>query len=154
MTAGAGGPAGRRDVTTVLRDLAWTIHRRVPDELGLDPLPTTELAVLKHVLDHPGATVGELARQLGLRQSNTSAAVRALVDRGLLSREASPADRRVTRLAVTAEAQSEHEAIAAAWSGSIRAALSHLAPEHVAAIEAAAAALHELDRALHEEQTA
>lgn len=145
--------ASQRTVTGVLRDLAWTIHRRVPDMSDIsDPLPTTELAVLKHLLDTPGITVTELSRRLGLQQSNTSAAVRTLVDRGFVTREPSPADRRVSNLLPTASARAEDEAIAEAWSGTIRAALAALEPKQVAAIEAAAEAMQALDQVMRAEQ--
>ena len=143
-------PRPNRDVTTVLRDLAWTIHRRVPEVAGLDPLPTTELAILKHVIDSPGATVTALARQLDLRQSNTSAALRTLVARGLVHREPSTTDRRVTLVFPTELALADSTMISAAWSGEMRDALDTLDAADVAAIEAAAGALDRLDAALHE----
>lgn len=140
------------DVTAVLRDLAWTVHRRTPQVAGLEPLPTTELAVLKHVLESPGVSVGEVSRHLGLRQSNTSAAVRTLDDRGLVAREADPDDRRVTRLVPTERARVENRAIAEAWAGPIVEARAALAPEHVAALDAAVDALQALDRHLRAQQ--
>ena len=43
-------------------------------------------------------TVSELTTDLGLRQSNASAAVKALADRGLVRRQSSPSDRRLALL--------------------------------------------------------
>lgn len=146
-------PAPRsRDVAMVLRDLAWTIHRRVPEGATAEPLPTTELALLKHVLDSPGLTVGELARRLGLRQPNTSAALRTLLERGLVVREPSPEDRRTFHIVPTEEALAEDEAIAAAWSGPLRAAQQHLTAEQAAALENAHDALVALDELIRSEQ--
>ncbi|GAA1483226.1 MarR family winged helix-turn-helix transcriptional regulator [Brachybacterium fresconis] len=141
-----------RDVAMVLRDLAWSIHRRVPEAATADPLPTTELALLKHVLDSPGLTVGELARRLGLRQPNTSAALRTLLERGLVVREPSLQDRRTFHIVPTEEALAEDEAIAAAWSGPLRAAQEQLSPEHAAALEGARDALVALDELIRGEQ--
>lgn len=136
------------NVADVLRDLAWTVHRTVPHVAGLEPLPTTELAVLKHVLDSPGITVTELARSVGLRQSNASAAVRVLVERGLVHREPSPTDRRQTLLVTTDRARSDDAVIREAWSGEVRSALSRLDHADVAVIEAASGALDRLDALL------
>ena len=147
----ADAPRPDRDVTTILRDLAWTIHRRVPEVAGLDPLPSTELAILKHVIEAPGTTVTALARHLALRQSNTSAALRTLVARGLVHREPSTVDRRVTLVFPTDLAVADSTTISAAWSGAMREVLDRLDAADVAAIEAAAGALERLDAALHEQ---
>ncbi|UZN03133.1 MarR family winged helix-turn-helix transcriptional regulator [Cellulomonas sp. S1-8] len=142
----------RPDVPAVLRDLAWTIHRRTPQVAGIEPLPTTELAVLMHVLESPGLSVGEVSRHLGLRQSNTSATLRTLGDRGLVAREPDPDDRRVTRLVPTERAHVAHEAIAEGWAGPLVDALAALPPEHAAALTAATEALQALDRLLRAQQ--
>ena len=137
----------QRAIAGVLRDLAWTIHRRIPEDEGFHSLPTTELAVLKQVLEAPGTTVSELSRTLGLQQPNTSAAVRTLAERGLVTREPCPTDRRVVLLHPTAAALEEHQLVSAAWSGAIDEALARLAPEQLAALAAAKEALQALDRA-------
>lgn len=134
-----------REVARVLRDLSWTIHRRIPETRGFHALPTTELAILKHVLDDPGVTVTELSRRLGMQPSNTSAAVKALTTKGMLERRPGPDDKRVVMLFVTAAAMKEHDAIATAWQGSIDRALAQLPPEQLAALEAATEALSALD---------
>lgn len=87
-----------------------------------------------------------------MRQSNASAAVRALVGRGLVAKEGSPADRRVSRVVPTGKSLAARESIDAVWSGTIRTAMTRLAPEQVAAIEAAADALQALDRVLHDQR--
>lgn len=150
----AGASTEQRELSAVLRDLAWTIHRLVPEVAGLDPLPTTELAVIKQVLASPGMTVTELARQLGMQQSNASAAVRGLVERGLVARTSDPADRRVTKLVPTEKSQAAKESINTVWSGTVRTAMAQLSHEQVAAIEAASGALQALDEVLHTEQPA
>lgn len=136
-------------LATVLRDLAWTIHRLVPEVADLDPLPNTELAVVKQVLAAPGVTVTEIAHRLGMQQSNVSTAVRALVCRGLVARERAPEDRRITGLSPTEKSLAARESIDDRWSGTVRAAMTELSPDQVRAIEEAAPALQALDRALH-----
>lgn len=143
---------GRHDLPMLLRDLAWMVHRGVPVISGIEPMPNTELAMLKHILDAPGITVGALSKSLGLRQSNTSSALRTLAERGLITREVDPGDRRVTRLFLTEQAKAEQVAIGNAWVGPIRAALAALPADQHAAIEAASAALESLVSTLNDAQ--
>lgn len=140
--------AVRRDLTVTLRELAWTVHRRAPERAGYGPIPTTELALLKQVLDTPGATVGELSQALGLRQSNTSAALRTLSSRGFIVRESSASDRRVVRIMPTPLGATEHAAIADAWVSPMESALAELSDEHRDILEGSTEALRALDRAL------
>lgn len=154
MTEDSETVARRRELAVLLRDLAWTIHRRVPDVTGIAPLPSTELAVLKHILEAPGMTVTELSRHMGLKQSNTSAAVRVLTERGLVTREGSPTDRRISRLIPTEEARAQDEAIEDAWAGPIRSSLAGLSSREAAALDAAGEALQALNSLLRSDQTA
>ena len=144
--------AGRTELATVLRDLAWTIQRVVPEAAGLDPLTNTELAVIKQVQASPGVTVSALARHLGMKQSNVSAAVRDLVERGLVVRESNPSDRRVHELFPTEKSLADKDSIEAVWSGAVQTAMTRLDPEQVAVIENASDALRSLDEVLHAEQ--
>lgn len=134
----------RRDVAAALRELAWTIHRRAPDRAGVGPIPTTEIALLKQIIDTPGTTVGDLAQNLGLRQPNVSAALRALVQRGLVVRRQSDADRRIAHIDATAAGIAEHQAISAAWAAPVHAALDALDQEQVDALARARPALDSL----------
>ncbi|MET4060430.1 DNA-binding MarR family transcriptional regulator [Arthrobacter sp. UYP6] len=145
--------ARRREVAMLLRDLSWTIHRRVPEVTGVDPLTSTDLAVLKHVLEAPGLTVTELSRRVALKQSNASAAVRTLTDRGLVTRESSQSDRRISRLFPTDRALAQDEAISDAWAGPIRKALAGLDERESAALEEAAQALQALNSLLRSDQS-
>ncbi|WP_017974818.1 MarR family winged helix-turn-helix transcriptional regulator [Actinopolyspora halophila] len=154
MNADRGASTGQRELATVLRDLAWTIQRLVPEVTGLDPLTNTELAAIKHIQESPGITVTELARQLGMQQSNASAAVRDLVERDLVAREHNPTDRRVTRLVPTERSLAAKDSIDTVWSGTIRTALSRLDHDQVATLHTASGALRALDQALHAERPA
>jgi len=133
--------ASLHDVAITLRELAWTIHRRAPERAHVGPIPTTEVALLKQVVDTPGTTVGELARTLGLKQSNTSAALRSLEGRGFIVRESSEHDRRVVRIHATPSGTREHEAISAAWSADVIEAVGALPERERVALAAASDAL-------------
>lgn len=142
-------PASRRpELTVTLREIAWTIHRTAPDRAGVGPLPTTEIALLKQVIDAPGSTVGELARALGLRQPNVSAALRVLSQRGFVVKEPGEQDRRVVRIFATERGGVEHQAIADAWTGDLDRALAELSPRQLEALDDALDALRALHRSL------
>lgn len=135
------GTAAPRHLAMSLREIAWAIHRKAPERAHVGPIPTTEIALLKQVVDGPGATVGELARALGLKQSNASAALRSLGERGLVERVSSAADRRVVQVWATAAGIAEHEAIAEAWTTDVVRAIDALPAAEREALEAAATAL-------------
>lgn len=135
-------------LAVTLRELAWTIHKRAPDRAGVGPLPTTEIALLKQVLDSPGSTVRELSAALGLRQPNTSAALRVLAGRGLVERHPGADDRRTVRIEPTELGRREHAALAGDWAGAVAEAITRLPARRLAELESAADALAELTRLL------
>jgi len=100
------------------------------------------------VIDHPASTVGELAAALGLQQPNVSSGLRELERRGLVTREKSERDRRISLLQPTASGIAEHQAIAEEWAGPVNAALEELTPQQQAALAAAADALAAAHQAL------
>lgn len=140
--------AAQQRLAMTLREISWAIHRRAPERADVGPIPTTEIALLKQIADVPGSTVGELARALGLQQSNTSAALRSLSERGLVERRTSEADRRVVRVWITRAGAAEHEAIAGAWTADVVAALAALPDGDRAALDAAGPALARVQQAL------
>lgn len=142
------GEVEQRELADVLRELGWTVHRRAPERAGVGPIPTTELALLKQIVDAPGSTVGELAQNLGLRQPNVSAAVKVLVGKGLARKEASLTDRRITLVVPTDLGLAEHRAIAASWSAPIAHAIASLDSAHQQALTQATDALAALYEAL------
>ena len=135
-------------VAVILRELAWTIHKRAPDSAGVGPLPTAEVAMLKQVVDAPGSTVRELADALGLQQSNASAALRVLAGRGLVVREAGERDKRTVRILPTEQGRREHVSISAAWAAGVEQALTTLSPVERDRLQAASDALLALTRAV------
>lgn len=138
----------RSEVSTALRELAWAIHRTAPERAGVGPIPTTEIALLKQVIDNPGSTVGDLAAALGLQQPNVSTAIRVLAGRGFVTREKSQSDRRVSLVFPTELGITEHTAISEAWSSPVDAALEELSAKQRAALEDAAEAIAALHQAL------
>ncbi|WP_256978120.1 MarR family winged helix-turn-helix transcriptional regulator [Rhodococcus sp. 14-2470-1a] len=129
-------------LASVLHDLSWIIQRtdRV-EELGIERLPAPEVTVLKQIDRNAGIGVSALADMLAMQPSNVSAAVRTLVERGLVVKTPSPTDRRVTQLEVTDRMRRNRTRIEAAWSARITEALSRLPDEAAAQLVSAAPAL-------------
>jgi len=138
--------AQTRDLAVALHDIAWLLPRTIDpwSEAGVDPLPASELEVMRLLVRAPGLSVGEVARELGLQPSNASAAIRSLQARGLLQRKPDGRDGRISRLTPTAEAQAIRRRREAAWGELLRARLRRLPAEDVAALLAAADPLRAL----------
>ncbi|MCC2033244.1 MarR family winged helix-turn-helix transcriptional regulator [Microbacterium allomyrinae] len=136
------------DLSGALRHLAWTLRRSAPDRAGVPSVPTSELAVLKQVLETPGLTVTELAATLGMQRPNTSAVLRSLTLRGLVTREEDEGDRRRALIVPTSLAHSEATAIGDAWLDVIGEAVGILPADERAALLAAAPALRSLGNAI------
>ncbi|MGE2734328.1 MarR family winged helix-turn-helix transcriptional regulator [Mycolicibacterium vaccae] len=143
-TAPPSAAAELRDLALVLHDLSWRIARFGPAKVGLAPLPASELAVLRAVMDQPGRSVSDVAQHLAMQQSNASAAVRSLVERGLVDKRADERDRRMSLLHPTPRALAERTQIEEAIAVTVSAALQTLSPEDQAALRAAAPALQTL----------
>jgi DNA-binding MarR family transcriptional regulator len=137
-------PAGQRELALTLHDVAWRVARLGPAEVGVAPLPATELAVLRAVLDQPDQSVSEVASLMSMQSSNVSAAVRALAARGLLEKCPDPRDRRITLLRPTPQAVKNRDAIENAIAGTIFAALAKMSEEHVALLINAIPAMRQL----------
>ncbi|SEH90602.1 DNA-binding transcriptional regulator, MarR family [Mycolicibacterium rutilum] len=135
-----------RELAGVLHELAWRIARLGPAKAGVEPLPSSELAVLRAIMDRPGSSVSEVAAQIAMQSSNVSAAVRSLAERGLVDKRQHQHDRRISVLQPSSRALAEREAIDDAVLGTVTAALTPLAPDSVAALLNAIPAMRELTR--------
>ena len=139
---GPGDPL--RELALVLHDLSWRIARLGPAQVGLDPLPASELAVLRSIMDQPDRSVSEVAENLSMQTSNVSTAVRALTKRGLVDKRVADNDRRVYLLAPTAQALRERDQIENAIAATVSAALEAIPKTDLSALEKAAPALQAL----------
>jgi DNA-binding MarR family transcriptional regulator len=66
-------------------------------------ITTAQLFVLKHIAEHPGGSLGDVAARTLTTQSTASEVVARLVARGLVSRKQAPDDRRRVVLSATAD---------------------------------------------------
>jgi DNA-binding MarR family transcriptional regulator len=135
-----------QQLAVALHDVAWALPRTVDAEVEaeLDPLPPSELEVMRLLVDRPGLNLGEVAEELGLQPSNASATVRMLVARGLLERRGDETDGRVTRLFATKEAATSRNIREQEWGRRLERHLSELTPGQVDLLLAAVPALRAL----------
>jgi DNA-binding MarR family transcriptional regulator len=141
-------PQHVRELALALHDLSWRIARFGPAQVGVTPLPSTELAVLLAVMQQPGSSVSEVAAAMSMQSSNVSAAVRLLTARGLVTKQPSPRDGRVTLLRPTERAQKDRDLIENAVAGTIYAALGEVSDDAVRALLDAVPAMLELAKAV------
>jgi DNA-binding MarR family transcriptional regulator len=145
-------PAGKtRELAVVLHDLAWSLPRKIDPwgQGGPEQLPRTEFEVMRLLTRAPELSVGEVAHELGLQPSNTSAAIRGLVARGLLERRQDGRDGRISRLTPTAKAQAIRREREGTWGQVLRARLAQLPAEDAAQLLAAVDALRSLAKSLN-----
>lgn len=111
-------PAPATDHESALADLADAIMHAARLIRSCDqsaetvvPLSTVEAAVLEYVDRHPGCRPSDVARELRMRTSNFSAALRVLEKQEFVERSNDPSDRRTANLVVTALAKRNIEVI-------------------------------------------
>ncbi|TWH17381.1 DNA-binding MarR family transcriptional regulator [Rhodococcus rhodochrous J45] len=127
-----------------VRTLVWKLQRVGERESGLVGILQSEIEVLRVLSDHPGITVSDLARMLGLQSSNVSATVRSLVARGLVSRTTNPNDGRSHHLHRTPLAEHNGNLIRRMWISRMQEVLAAMDPVDAAELVAAAPLLEQL----------
>ena len=101
-------------------------------------LPTGALGVLMYLREHPTGCHGKaLAARAGLDPSTVSRAVATLVDRGLVERQADPADGRATVLVLTDAGRGTLAAADRQYGDVLHRALAGWTAAEVAALAAA-----------------
>jgi DNA-binding MarR family transcriptional regulator len=83
-------------------------------------------AALVQLAEHPGLTIDELRRRLGLSHSTVVRLVDRLVTRGLVTRTAHERDARAVRLTLTEPGHAAAASVAEARLDVLRAAVDHL----------------------------
>jgi DNA-binding MarR family transcriptional regulator len=92
--------------------------------------------------------VSEVANAVAMQSSNVSTAVRALIDRGLVSKSPRDDDRRISVLHPTPQARADKLAIDDALSDGFAELLADLSAESASTLLAAAGSVHDLAVAL------
>jgi DNA-binding MarR family transcriptional regulator len=142
-------PSSDEQLAVTLYDLAWLLPRTVgADEARRDPMPPTELEIMKLLVRRPGLSVTEVARDLGLQPSNVSTAVRSLGERGMIERRTHENDARVGRLHPTRLAVRNRRSREQAWGRSLERVIADLPADSARRLRGAVPALEELAAAL------
>ena len=140
--AGTGLLAG--EFAAVLGGIHRAVRRRVRRELGLAPLSGSQVELLRLIAERPGIGVSAAARELRLAGNSVSALVNQLTAGGYLVRDTDPVDRRAVRLSVSSAGAER----LARWSDGravlFEGLLAGLAPDELAAVEAALPALRRI----------
>lgn len=100
--------------------------------------------VLNSLLDHPGATVSELAHRERVKLPSMTAVVNQMEAEGLAEKQQDPADRRCVRVVLTDRGREVAQAARAARIAWFAGRLDHLSKGEVAAISRALGALEHL----------
>jgi DNA-binding MarR family transcriptional regulator len=136
-------PVDRARLAARLRLAVTRLNRRLRQE-GSAGLTPTAGAALATVLRRGPLSLSELAALEGVRPPTISATVAALEAEGLLRREADPADRRVTRVAITAKGRHQLDRSRTRKTAYLADRLGRLEPARLELLEEAAAILESL----------
>ncbi|WP_217169566.1 MarR family winged helix-turn-helix transcriptional regulator [Streptomyces sp. AC512_CC834] len=148
--------ASRRDIDRVASGLAAclpALHRALDRQVAAryphPKPPEGQLALLRFVAQHEGATVREAAEALLMKPNNVSALVSQLTEQGDLERRRDSADKRVAHLHLTATARERLSEVRELETAFIRHALTSLTEGQQGALGSALDALEALTRHLH-----
>jgi len=105
--------------------------RSIEGKLGIS---LAQLFVLQQLSEKPSDSLNELAERTATHQSSVSVVVRRLVDRGLVTRVASPADRRRVLIALTAAGEHVLRGAPPTVQSDLMNGMSRMQPEQRAAL--------------------
>ncbi|MEU9578459.1 MarR family winged helix-turn-helix transcriptional regulator [Streptomyces chilikensis] len=124
------------------------LERRVAREYHVPKPPEAQLALLRYVEGHDGATVREAAEALQMKPNNVSALVSLLTDQGELERRQDGADKRIAHLHLTGTSRRRIAEVRALEAGVLAEALHALTDGELDALGSALSALVSLERAV------
>jgi len=128
----------------VVLALHRTTHRTLhalSSELADLNLGAAEINALANLADRGALNVRELSAETGTRATTLTGVLDRLENRGYLTRELDPTDRRSFRLPLTETGQAAAERVRAAIADLERDALARLSPIQIAGFHAVVAAL-------------
>lgn len=112
-------------------------------ELGEEEATYMQVGVLMRIMEQP-LTTSELAKQRKVSLQAASVLVQGLVDRGWLTREPDPNDRRQSLLQITPEGMARTHALREQMTHLVAEALGQLSPDELHAASIFLPALHHL----------
>ena len=105
--------------------------RSIEGKLGIS---LAQLFVLQQLAEKPAESLNELADRTATHQSSVSVVVRRLVDRGFVTRDAAPADRRRVQIALTAAGHALLRGAPPTVQSDLLHGMSRMAPEQRATL--------------------
>ncbi len=140
VTMDSGAEECAREVLDVIPQVMRLIRAELREHRKAE-LSVTQFRSLAFLGRHSGASLSELAEHIGLALPSMSKLVDGLVERGLVTRQEDPADRRRVVLCVTAMGDESVCAARKATQDYLAGRLALLAPEERATVSSAMAAL-------------
>lgn len=108
------------DLAGATLDLARELQLRHSEDGDVVEMTPTERTVMRLLDETPGLPPSRIGEILGIKRSNVSAALRELQRKGLVTREADPADARSVRVAPTPLAARNLERLREIWARALR----------------------------------
>ena len=128
-------------------ETAWRVLGMVKAEVGRRETPgltVTQMRSLGFLIESPGASLSQLAEDLGLQMPTTSKVVEELVQQGRVIRDVVPGNRRKLTLNITASGKDAVEAAAEPAMTRMAELLAQLTAEERTTIVRAMSLLHPL----------
>jgi DNA-binding MarR family transcriptional regulator len=118
----------------LLRDVNRGIFAVAKTIIHHQGLSAPGMRAMGHVMESPGITVSELARERGFAKSHVSNAVESMVEAGFIEKRADPDDQRLVRLYPTRMAQEHFETMHAAVHERLTKVLAVLSDDQMRAV--------------------
>lgn len=115
----------------LLRDVNKRIFELVHQASGSPGLGVARMMIMGQLAEHPGSTISELARAIGLAKSHVSTTVEHLARRGWIEKRTDDHDLRLVRIFPTKRSAEQLEVIDVAVRQRINSALSALPEQQV-----------------------
>ncbi len=131
-----------------LPELHRALDRRVAMAYAHPKPPEGQLALLRFVAQHEGATVREAAEALLMKPNNVSTLVSQLTERGELERRRDGADKRIAHLHLTRSSRQRIAEVRALEASCLGQAMLSLTDGELDALGSAVGALNALTRRL------
>lgn len=128
------------EIAKLLHQINRGLRRRM-EERDTSGRTIPQLMTMNTVFHHPGLSLTELSRSLGLSSSTVCGIVDRLEREGLMTRLPDETDRRTLHLALTAPAKEQCEKWASAYRETMAGILGELTPEELANIKSSLAVL-------------
>ncbi len=123
------------EIEAALRLLLQRLRRNHKEEIAASGLTVPQLSVLSELVEADGLSLNEVSERMRLAHSTVSGIVDRLERRGMVERRADVADRRFSRIYLSAHVRSYvHEVLPARRLGLVIEALRKVRPEERAVV--------------------